>query len=126
MIMGEIIRSRALTTAVGTADHSGRITRSFCASACVLAFAGGTRRYGIAGSVLGVHRFTSALPGRDPLADAQRISGTVLGYMTKMGVSSTIVEAMSATADVRWLAPAEALKMNLVTDPIGPVEATSR
>jgi hypothetical protein len=126
LIMGEIIRSRGLATAVGTANASGRITRSFCASACVLVFAGGTPRYGIESSALGVHRFTSALPVRDPIADAQRLTGRVLNHMTKMGVSPAVVEAMSATRDVRWLEPAEASKMNLVTDPIGQAEATRR
>ena len=43
----------------------------------------------------------------------------VLGYMTKMGVSSSIVEAMSETREIRWLAPREALAMNLITDPVG-------
>jgi hypothetical protein len=123
MIMGEIIRSRGLATAVGSADASGRITRSFCASACVLVYAGGVTRYGIEGSVLGVHRFTSSRPGRDPIADAQQITGRVLNYMTKMGVTSAVVEAMSATRDVRWLDTAEALQMHLVTHPLGETEA---
>ena len=61
---------------------------------------------------------TSA-PGRDPVADTQRTAGMVLSYMTKMGVSSAIVEAMSQTRDVRWLAPQEASAMNLITDPVG-------
>src|SRR5579863_2693398 len=117
--MGEVIRSRGLATAVGTTDASGHITRSYCASACVLVYAGGKPRFGIEGSVLGVHRFTTSLATRDPVADAQRTTGTVLSYMTKMGVSSSIVEAMSATRDVRWLSQAEALAMNLVTEPIG-------
>lgn len=119
LIMGEVIRSRGLATAVGTADASGHVTRSYCASACVLVYAGGSPRYGIDGSVLGVHRFTTSLPTRDPVADAQRTTGTVLSYMTRMGVSSTIVEAMSATRDVRWLSGAEASAMNLVTAPVG-------
>lgn len=123
MIMGEIIRARGLATAVGTADATGRVTRSYCASACVLVYAGGTSRYGIEGSVLGVHRFTNSLPGRDPVADAQQTTGRVLNYMTKMGVSSTVVEAMSATREIRWLESAEALKMNLVTNPVGAAEA---
>jgi hypothetical protein len=123
LVMGEIIRSRGLATAVGTADASGRITRSYCASACVLVYAGGTPRYGIEGSVLGVHRFTNSLPGRDPVADAQRTTGMVLSYMTKMGVSSTVVEAMSATREIRWLSPTEALAMNLITKPVGTAEA---
>ena len=118
MIMGEIIRSRGLATAVGVADGSGRIARSYCASACVLVYAGGKPRYGIEGSVLGVHRFVTSSPGRDPVADTQRTAGMVLSYMTKMGVSSTVVEAMSETRDVRWLGPREASVMNLVTNPV--------
>lgn len=126
MIMGEVIRARGLATAVGTADSSGRIVRSFCASACVLVFAGGTPRYGVEGSMLGVHRFTNSQPARDPIADAQRITGSVLNYMTKMGVSSAVVEAMSATRDVHWLEPVETSKMNLITDPIGKAESARR
>jgi hypothetical protein len=126
LIMGEIIRARGLATAVGTVDASGRVTQSYCASACVLVYAGGKPRYGIEGSTLGVHRFTTSLPGRDPVGDAQRTTGAVLNYMAKMGVSSAVVEAMSATRDVRWLNPTEALAMNLVTEPVGKSEAARR
>ena len=55
----------------------------------------------------------------DPVADTQRIQGAVLGYMTKMGVASSVVEAMSETREIRWLSPKDALAMNLVTDPLG-------
>jgi len=119
IIMGEVIRSRGLATAVGVADASGRIERSYCASACVLVFAGGKPRYGVDGSVLGVHRFVTSSPGRDPVAETQRTAGMVLSYMTRMGVSSAVVEAMSGTREVRWLAPGEASAMNLVTAPAG-------
>jgi hypothetical protein len=118
VIMGEIIRSRGLGTAVGVADASGRIKPSYCASACVIVYAGGTTRYGIEGSALGVHRFVTTAPGRDPVAETQRTAGMVLSYVTRMGVSSSIVEAMSETRDVRWLGPREASAMNLVTDPL--------
>ncbi len=118
-IMGEIIRHRSLATAVGGADASGRVKPAYCASACVLAYAGGKTRFGVLGSALGVHRFVTTRPVNDPVAEAQRISGAVLGYMTKMGVSSSIVEAMSETRDIRWLSPKQALAMNLVTDPLG-------
>ena len=118
-IMGEIIRSRGLVTAVGTADAAGLVKSSYCASACVLVFAGGKTRFGVPGSGLGVHRFTTTKAIDDPVAEAQKIAGAVLGYMTKMGVSASVVQAMSETKDIRWLAPKEALAMNLVTDPIG-------
>ena len=123
LIMGEIIRARGLATAVGTPEASGTVARSYCASACVLVYAGGSPRYGIDGSALGVHRFVSPTPGRDPVADTQRTTGAVLNYMTKMGVSPSVIEAMSATRDVRWLAPAEALQMHLVTDLIDRTRA---
>lgn len=124
LIMGEVVRSRGLATAIGTADASGRITRSYCASACVLIYAGGMPRYGVEGSALGVHRFVSPSPGRDPIAEVQRTTGAVLSYMIRMGVSSSIVEAMSETRQVRWLEPAQAVKMHLVTDPIPSPQAT--
>ncbi|WP_244443196.1 hypothetical protein [Bradyrhizobium sp. Ai1a-2] len=119
LIIGEMIRSRGLTTAVGVADGSGWVRPAYCASACVLAFAGGTTRYGIEGSMLGVHRFVTTAPVADPVADTQRVTGAVLHYMTRMGVSSTVVEAMSQTRDIRWLGTKEAAAMNLITDPIG-------
>jgi hypothetical protein len=119
IIMGETIRSRGLATAVGAANSSGRIEQSFCASACVLVYAGGQPRYGVEGSALGVHRFVTSTPGRDPVAETQRTAGMVLSYFTKMGVSSSVVEAMSETRDIRWLGAKEASAMNLVTDPIG-------
>lgn len=118
-IMGEIIRQRQLATAVGSADAAGRIKPAYCASACVMVYAGGKTRFGVLGSALGVHRFVTTRPVEDPVAEAQRISGAVLGYMTKMGVSSSIVEAMSETREIRWLSPKQALAMNLVTDPLG-------
>jgi hypothetical protein len=118
IVMGEMIRSRGLVTAVGVADASGRVRPSYCASACVLVYAGGKTRFGIEGSKLGVHRFATTTPGDDPVADAQRIAGMLLGYMTRMGVSSSVVEAMSQTRDVRWIGVREAAAMNLVTDPV--------
>jgi len=123
IIIGEIIRSRGLRTEVASFDAEGRMRPSYCASACVLAYAGGTDRIGVPGSRLGVHRFTTEGMGRDrsdrdAVADTQRTAGIILGYMTRMGVSSSIMEAMSATADIRWLTPQQAVDMKLVTDPL--------
>ena len=96
--MGEIIRPRGLATAVGSADASGRIRPAYCASACVLVYAGGKTRYGIGARCWGSTGLCTTRPGDDPVAETQRITGMVLGYMTRMGVSSSIVEAMSETA----------------------------
>jgi len=124
IIMGEVIRSRGLVTAVGGVDPSGHIRPSYCASACVLAYAGGSRRIGIEGSMLGVHRFVTSSPGGttspgpDAVAETQRIAGLVLNYLTRMGVSSAVAEAMSATDKVRWLDAKEAAATSLVTAPV--------
>jgi hypothetical protein len=125
IIIGEIIRSRGLATAVGDVDASGHVQPSYCASACVLAYAGGSPRIGVEGSMLGVHRFVTSWPGGttspgpDAVAETQRIAGLVLNYLTRMGVSSTVAEAMSATDRVRWLDAREASAMSLVTAPVG-------
>ena len=119
IIMGEEIRSRGLLTAVGVVDASGRTRPAYCASACVLVYAGGKIRYGVKGSMLGVHRFVNTRPLEDPIAEAQRVAGIILGYMTRMGVSSSIVEVMSQTKDIRWLDAKQAVAMNLITDPLG-------
>ena len=118
LIIGEILRSRGLKAAVATYDAEGRMRPSYCASACVLAYAGGTVRIGVPGSALGVHRFRTDGSGRDPVAETQRTAGVILGYMTRMGVASSVMEAMSATDDIRWLTPQQAMAMNLVTDPL--------
>ena len=116
VIMGELIRARGLVTAVGTTDASGQVRGGSCASACVFVYAGGTVRYDIGGSRLGVHRFTTSGPGGgDPVADTQRVTGLVLSYLKRMGISSSLVEAMSATSEIRWLDSREAAAMNLVT-----------
>jgi hypothetical protein len=117
IIMGEIIRARGLATAVGTPGSDGNVKASYCASACVMTYAGGKTRIGVDGSRLGVHRFTSPDPGSDPVASAQRTMGIVLSYMTRMGVASSVVEAMSATDKIRWLGTSEASAMNLITEP---------
>ena len=118
LIIGEIIRSHGLDTAVGTVGSSGDVAPSYCASACVLVFAGGKARFGVAGSKLGVHRFVTTRPMDDPVADTQRTTGALLTYFTRMGVSASVLEAMSATSDIRWLSAKEAETMKLVTDPV--------
>ena len=116
VIMGEFIRAHGLVTAVGTSDVAGQIRPGSCASACVFVYAGGTVRYDIAGSRLGVHRFTSRGGGSgDPVADTQRITGLVLSYLKRMGISASLVEEMSRTSDIRWLDARDAAAMNLVT-----------
>jgi hypothetical protein len=83
-----------------------------------LAFAGGDTRLGVPGSKLGVHRFTSLGGSGDPVAETQRTAGLVLGYLTKMGISPSIAEAMSSTNDIQWLTDKVTLESKLVNDPL--------
>lgn len=120
MIMGEVIRARGLTTIVASADAQGRLRPAYCASACVLVFAGGKIREAFPGSRLGVHQFTTSLPksadaSRDIVGDTQKTTAMILDYMTRMGVSPSILQAMSASRDIRWLTEKEALDLNLAT-----------
>ncbi|MBN9006488.1 MAG: hypothetical protein J0H40_13875 [Rhizobiales bacterium] len=120
MIMGEVIRARRLTTMVGSADAKGRVRSSYCASACVLVFAGGTVREAFPGSALGVHQFTRDMPKDaeargDVVADTQKTIGMILEYMTRMGVSPSILQAMSDTRDIRWLKEQEVFDLKLAT-----------
>jgi len=124
LLMGEELRRRGLYSAVGKIDRLGNLTSSDCASGCVFVYAGGTRRYGIAGSRLGVHRFVSE-GASDPIAQAQRTTGRILGYVTRMGIDSSIVEAMSKTRAINWLDAKEAMAMNLITAPVVPVSRSS-
>ena len=52
----------------------------------------------------------------DIVADTQKTTGVILEYMTRMGVSPSILQAMSATRDIRWLNEKEAFDLNLATD----------
>ena len=118
LIIGAVIRAHGLVTGVGIVGADGRLKPSYCASACVMAYAGGTVRLGFPGSRLGVHRFTTSRSSDDSVADTQRTMGIVLGYMSRMGVAPSIVEAMSETRDIRWLGDASAVAANLITTPM--------
>jgi hypothetical protein len=120
LIMGDVIRSRGLTTMVGAVDGEGRVRSSYCASACVFVYAGGKMREAFPGSALGVHQFTTEVPkgadaGRDVVADTQKTTGMILEYTTRMGVSPSILQVMSATRDIRWLKEKEIFDLNLAT-----------
>jgi hypothetical protein len=120
LIMGAVVRSRGLTTVVGTVDSNGRPQPSRCASACVFVFAGGTVREAMPRSALGVHQFSSTgAKGEESAGDlvsrTQQTTGIILDYMTRMGVSPSIMQAMTASKDIRWLSEKEAFDLNLVT-----------
>ena len=111
--MGAVVRARGLTTVVGEIDSRGRPEPASCASACVFVFAGGKIREAMPRSVLGVHQFSSTgAKGEETAGDlisrTQRTTGVILDYMTKMGISPSIMQAMTASKDIRWLTEKEA------------------
>lgn len=68
-----------------------------------------------------MHQFTreilkDAESRRDLVADTQKTTGMILEYMTRMGVSPSILQAMSATRDIRWLKQDEVFDLKLATD----------
>lgn len=120
LIMGAVVRSRGLTTVVGKAESEGRPQPSRCASACVFVFAGGKVREAMPRSMLGVHQFSSTSSrgdesANDLVARTQQTTGMILDYMTRMGVSPSIMQAMTASKDIRWLTEKEAFDLNLTT-----------
>lgn len=120
LIMGAVVRARGLTTVVGKVDSGGRPQPARCASACVFVFAGGKIREAMPRSMLGVHQFSSTgAKGEESAGDlvsrTQRTTGIILDYMTQMGISPSIMQAMTASKDIRWLTEKEAFEMNLVT-----------
>ena len=108
LLMGEIIRSHGLATAVGTADTSGRITRSYCASACVLVYAGGAPRYGIEGSVLVTNIVLNGLVKGDidavervELGENARVMGNVRYSVIETAVGAQINGKLIHRADLQ-------------------------
>jgi len=86
VIVGEIIRSHDWRPR--SARHAGPRPPAYCASACVLVYPAASPVWHPASS-WAMHRFVTTA-ACDPVADTQRIAGFVLGYMTKMGVSSAV------------------------------------
>ncbi len=105
---------------VGRVDSSGRPQPARCASACVFVFAGGKIREAMPRSMLGVHQFSStSAKGEESAGEivsrTQQTTGIILDYITRMGVSPSIMQAMTASKDIRWLTEKEAFDLNLAT-----------
>lgn len=118
--LGEYIREKGFSTAVGASDGNGnREYEGVCASSCVYAFAGGTSRY-FSGrkEKLGLHQFYKDGNNEADLGDAQMLSSMLISYLQRMGVDyRTFVVASSVPGDsIYWLTPEEASELNLSND----------
>ena len=92
MKMGKIIRQYQFSTSIGKRSDGDP---GVCASACVLAYLGGTFRFKPDEGVIGVHRFFSKNVVKDPLDAAQVISGIIISYISEMGVDPELYTHMS-------------------------------
>ncbi len=112
MDLGRMIRLYGLSTV--------QIRSSECASACALAFMGGTARLAMAGSI-GVHRssFTdpSSLTTDDAVSSVQQLTAEIIGYMNEMGVDPSLLQLalQYGSNDIRYLSSSEMQRYRVVT-----------
>jgi hypothetical protein len=120
--LGMLLRKLKMTVVVGrpiggAVTPSTGLTAATCASACVLVLAGGTTRYFVQGSRVGVHRANMGPEIRDPTTRAlvsgevshENVRNAYARYFRMMGVDQGLATVMDRTAadSMHWLSPAE-------------------
>lgn len=96
-----------------------------CASACALAFVGGTNRFAEAGAI-GVHKASFSNPeafgSGDAVSFIQKLTGDIIGYLIEMGVDPGLMQvALSYDAnDMRYLSSSEMEKFRVTTNAAAP------
>lgn len=127
--LGEAFRAENLTVIVGRpgGKAGGVLEPSLCASACVLALAGGAQRRVVPGSRVGVHRSPSnGPPVRDAAGGSAPINGELMHdeldekrarHFVAMGVDPALAALAHRTPGetVRWLSPAEIARFRLAS-----------
>ena len=110
--LGRLIRGLSLPTI--------QIRGTECASACALAFFGGSERFAETGSI-GVHKSSfapSTQLGKDEAVSAiQSITADIVDYLIEMGVSPAVLSLALRYEDwdMRYLSQSEMLEMNIIT-----------
>jgi hypothetical protein len=129
--LGAVLRKLNMTVIVGRSTGeaitaSSGLAPSTCASACVLVLAGGTKRFFVPGSRVGVHRSHTGPEVRDPVT-RQVVNGRVnnddvksayAAYFKQMGVAQGLAEVMDKTdsGSMYWLSAQEMTKFKLAQD----------
>jgi hypothetical protein len=134
--LGELFRSRGISTEVGSSEpipqatEAGLADRSpgICASACAYTFLGGVDRTMDSDAKLGFHRFyqenalaqpsAKLFTGQD-LGNAQMITAALTLYTLKMGVDASLI-ALAASAgpsEMHWISRDDAQKLRVTYDP---------
>jgi hypothetical protein len=91
-----------------------------CASACALAFLGGTMRYAQPGSI-GVHRssFTAEVQGSaaDQVAAMQQVTADVIQFLAEMGADPALLGVALSydSTDIRYLSGSEMMRYRVTT-----------
>lgn len=128
MALGRLIRSRKLDTSLAPKYTEERLDKGrpegyrvrlvakdvVCASACSLAFIGGSARALEEGAMLGVHQFSSTTGAMDE--SASQVTVTALAaYVTEMGVDRRMIDLASVTSskDIFWIKASDARKLRI-------------
>ena len=121
--LGQTIRKLGLDTRIsptysqvptGTLYEKEFRDNVICASACVMAFAGGVNRYVQWGSQVGIHQFTGGEKSIDE-GDAQVTVVAIAGHLESMGVNRNLLDMASLVPsnDMYWLADEEVKQLKL-------------
>jgi hypothetical protein len=126
--LGTLVRQLKMTVIVGrwngaTISPTNGIAPGTCASACVLVLSGGTARYFVPGSRVGVHRSHTGTAVLDPTTRLP-INGTInhddvnqahIAYFRKMGIDTALVAKMDATPSEQmyWFSESEMAKFRI-------------
>jgi hypothetical protein len=108
--IGETIRLKDFHTVVPAGAR--------CASACMLAWVGGTRRFMGRGARIGVHAASDPRSG-----EPSRVANALVGaYLSRMGLpySAVILIAQAAPGSVAWLSFADAKRLGIEVTLLGP------
>lgn len=114
ILLGKLIRARKLDTALApsydrvnrekTEGYETFLSGAKCASACVLAFAGGVNREVAAGSRMGVHQFSGAARNIGDAATQVTVV-QIASYLRDMGVNRELLDIASLVPPtaIYWL-----------------------
>jgi hypothetical protein len=131
LALGYALRKLKMSVIVGrwtgdTLTGQSGLTSGTCASACVFALAGGTSRYFVTGSRVGVHRAHTGTAVLDPTtrlpvnATVDHESGHAFfrQFFRSMGVDNGVVEKLAATGSesMYWFSPGEMSRLRLARD----------
>jgi hypothetical protein len=122
--LGRAIRELGFDTDIKAVDWKyGDPPKAMCASASAYAFAGGINRYFRSDTGrLGLHRFVST-SGQNIGDDiTQDIAGTLVSYLSEMGVAAEafVVASKTGSGDMAWVTAAEAVSIGLANNGILP------